>query len=182
LKAVASRYAVAMLDAATAHGAAEQARADLEAFGAIIRESSDLRLFLANPAVPHDSKVAVMEKLLDRLEVSPALRPLLRNFLNVVVDHRRGALLPEIAAEYAARLNKRLGIAEVEVRSAAALEPEKRARLEQSLAQATNQKIAAGYEVDPALVGGAVVRMGSVIYDGSVREQLRRLEQSLASE
>jgi F-type H+-transporting ATPase subunit delta len=102
--------------------------------------------------------------------------------LNVVVDHRRGALLPEIAAEYAARLNKRLGIAEVEVRSAAALEPEKRARLEQSLAQATNQKIAAGYEVDPALVGGAVVRMGSVIYDGSVREQLRRLEQSLASE
>ncbi|HXN65260.1 MAG TPA: ATP synthase F1 subunit delta [Candidatus Acidoferrales bacterium] len=182
MKAIAGRYAAAMFEAALAHGAAEQVRGTLESLGAVISESNDLRLFLANPGVPMTARLAVMEKLLDRLDTAPAARPLLRNFLKVLVDHRRTSLLPEIASEYVAKLNRHLGVSEVEVTSAVSLEQEKRTRLEQALAQSTQHKIAAQYDVDPALVGGAVVRIGSTIYDGSVSEQLRRLEQSLISE
>lgn len=164
------------------HHAAEPVRAGLQDLGAVMKESSDLHLFLSNPAVSRDKKVTVMEIILDRIGVAPEARPLLRNLLNVVVDHRRAALLPEIADEYAAELNKHEGIAVAQVTSASQLEAEKRTRLETALSQVTKQKIAAGYAVDPALVGGAVVRIGDTIYDGSVEEHLRRLEQSLASE
>jgi F-type H+-transporting ATPase subunit delta len=104
------------------------------------------------------------------------------NFLNVIVDHRRAGILPEIAEAYAARLNQRMGIAIASVTSAGELSAQEKTRLVQGLEKSTGKKIQAHYAVDAALLGGAVVRIGSVIYDGSVKEQLRRMESALATE
>lgn len=178
MRAIAERYASALLDVAWGHNDAEQVKTNLEAFAAVISDSKDLQLFLANPAVPRESKRAVLSELLKRLGSTPTMQ----NFLNVVVDHRRGALLPEISEAFAAKLNKKLGIAEAAVTSATELSAQEKIALVQGLGRATGLKIVAQYAVDPALLGGAAVRIGDVIYDGSVREQLRRLEAKLASD
>jgi F-type H+-transporting ATPase subunit delta len=180
LKAVADRYAEALLEVALARNVAEQVKEAVDQLGAIIDESADLRLCLANPAVPRDKKSAVMEMLLARMEVAPELRQILRNFVLVVADHRRGALLPEIAVSYTQRLNTKMGIVVADVASAAQLSDTEQSQLEKAFAIVTDMKIAATYEVNSDLVGGAVVKIGSVIYDGSVKEQLRRMQEKLA--
>jgi F-type H+-transporting ATPase subunit delta len=178
LKAIAGRYASALLDVAWAHGDAEAVKTNLAAFAAVVGDSTDLQNFLANPAVPKESKRIVLKELLKRLGTTPTMQ----NFLNVVVDHRRGGLLPEISEAYTAKLNTKLGIAEAAVTSAAELSAQERTALVQGLERATGLKIMANYAVDGALLGGAAVRIGDVIYDGSVREQLRRLEAEMAAE
>jgi F-type H+-transporting ATPase subunit delta len=182
LKDVADRYAAALLAVATAHQLASEARAPLGALGEIIAESQDLRLLLANPGVSRDKKVEIMDIFVGRIGVPPELRGMFRNFLLLILDHRRAALLPEIAASYTQKLNALLGIAVAEVSSAEELNGGERKELESELETVTRMKIQAHYDVDPALGGGAVVRIGDVIYDGSVREQLRRMEEQLAGE
>lgn len=182
MRAIADRYASALLDVLAVHSLADQARESLNDLGATVAGSLELRLFLANPAVARDSRAAVMEQILDAIGCDVRVRPYLQNFLQVVADHRRAALLPEIAESFTAKFNRRMGIAIAKVDSASPLDAVERSELEQAFANATQRKIMAEYAVDPALVGGAVVRIGSVIYDGSVREQLRRLEKSLAAQ
>jgi F-type H+-transporting ATPase subunit delta len=179
LKAISDRYAAALLDVASARGESEKVKNVLVEFAAIVADSVDLQLFLANPAVPRESKRVVLRELLNRLGSAPKA---MQNFLNVVVDHRRAGLMPEIASAYTARLNTKLGIAEAAVSSASTLSMEERTNVVAGLERSTQLKISAQFSVDPALLGGAVVRIGDVIYDGSVREQLRRLEVELASE
>lgn len=178
MRAIADRYASALLDVAEAQGSAERVKVSLEDFAAEILVSPDLRHFLENPAVPREAKRGVLAKLLALLGSSP----IMKNFLNVIVDHRRAGILPEIAEAYTARLNERLGIAVATVTSAADLSAEEKTRLVQGLEKATGKKIEAQYDVDAALLGGAVVRIGSVIYDGSVKGQLQRMEAALAAE
>jgi F-type H+-transporting ATPase subunit delta len=178
LKIIADRYASALLDVAVAQGSTEKVKANLEEFAAEIVESSDLRNFLENPAVSRDAKRGVLAKLLALIGASP----IMGNFLNVVVDHRRAGVLPEISEAYTARLNERLGIAIASITSASELSAQEKSRLVHGLEVTTGKKIEAQYAVDPALLGGAVVRIGSVIYDGSVKEQLRRIEAALAVE
>jgi F-type H+-transporting ATPase subunit delta len=178
LRAIANRYASALLDVAQAQGSAEKVKTSLDDFAAEILESADLQHFLENPAVSRDAKRGVLAKILKLLGSSP----IMSNFLNVIVDHRRAGILPEIAEAYTAQLNQRLGIAIASVTSAAELSTQEKTRLTQGLEKTTGKKIEAQYTVDAALLGGAVVRIGSVIYDGSVKEQLRRMEAALAVE
>lgn len=182
MKAIADRYATALLDVAMGRGYAADARAVLDEFCVVIRESAELRQFLATPAVSHDDKVAVMRTLMDRMGVTSQARPMMENFLGVVADHRRGGILPEIAESYTQKMNERLGIAVAQVNSAAELNASERAELERAFAGVTKKTIQANYSVEPELVGGAVVQIGSVIYDGSVKEHLKRMQEKLAGE
>jgi F-type H+-transporting ATPase subunit delta len=182
LKAIADRYAAALLDVATERGFTADAKEMLDSFSVIINESADLRQFLANPAVPHKKKIGVMQTLLDRIGIKSQARPLMENFLGVVADHRRAVLLPQIAESFTEKMHERMGIAVAKVCSAAELNERERVELERAFARVTNMKIEAHYSVEPELVGGAVVRIGSVIYDGSVKEQLKRMEEKLAGE
>ena len=178
MNAMAERYAAALLDVAMGHGDAEKVQTNLTEFAAVVGDSHDLQNFLANPAVPKESKRIVLRELLNRIGSTKTMQ----NFLNVVVDHRRGGLLPEIAEAYTKKLNTKLGIADAAVTSANELSAKEKTGLVAALERATGLKIVANYALDAQLLGGASVRIGSVIYDGSVREQLRRLEAALASE
>jgi len=178
LKALAQRYANALADVALEHKNAEKVKGELAAFAGLLAESADLRNFLASPAVAREAKQAVIGKLIERLGASEALR----NCLFVVVDHHRSQLLPQIQEAYEAELHARLGIAEAQVTSARELSSKERSELGKALEQITGKRIEARYGLDPELIGGTVVRIGSTIYDGSVREQLNRLRVKLATE
>jgi F-type H+-transporting ATPase subunit delta len=178
LSLAARRYASVLADVALERGNAEAVRAALAGFADAAADSAELRNFLANPAVPRESKQAVLEKIVARLGAGAELR----NFLFLLVDQRRTELLAEIRASFEEELRARLGVAEAQVLSARELSAGEKAELTGALERVTGKKIEARYALDAGLIGGAVVRIGSTIYDGSVREQLERLRARLEAE
>ena len=178
MKSASLQYANALADVALQQGVAEEARKQLAEFEAAYKESAELRNCMANPAVSREAKHGVIEKLVERLGASR----ILRNFLFVIVDNQRTHLLPEIATSFEEVLRQRQGIAEAEVWSAVPLNDKQKATLLQNLESVTGKKIQANYSLDAGLLGGAVVRIGDTIYDGSVRKQLDRLRERLTAE
>lgn len=177
-EAVARRYAAALADVALERNSAEQVKTDLASFTEAFFESADLRNFLESPSLPPESKRRAIDAIAGRMQLDGAVR----NFVYVIVDHRRTEMLREIESAFRDELNERLGIAEADVLSARPLSEDQRRELTAALERRTGKKIEAHFREDRALLGGAVVRVGSTIYDGSVREQLERMRERLEME
>ena len=178
MKSASLQYANALADIVLQQGAGEPARKQLADFEAAYGESAELRNFMASPAVSREAKHAVVEKLVARLGASR----IIRNFLFVIVDNQRTHLLTEIAESFEQVLRQREGIAEAHISSAVPLSEKQKTALLRNLESTTGKKIQPNYSLDPALLGGAVVRIGDTIYDGSVRNQLNRLRERLVGE
>jgi F-type H+-transporting ATPase subunit delta len=178
LSATAQRYAAALADVAMEHKSAEAVKRDLAAFVEMFFTSSDLRNALESPAVNREVKL----KVITTIAATMGLNTAVRNFVCLVVDHRRTEMLREMDRVFATELNKRLGIEEAEVTSARELSGAEKKELTTVLERRTGKKIEARFQEDKALLGGAIVRLGSTIYDGSVREQLNRLRERLEAE
>jgi F-type H+-transporting ATPase subunit delta len=178
LRSASLQYATALADVALEQGAAEPVKKQLDDFGAAYAESPELRNVLSSPAVGRAAKHGVVEKLAVRLGASR----IVRNFLFIVVDNQRAHLLPEILETFETVIRQRQGVAEAEVTSAAELSAPQKAQLQQTLEGLTGKKIQAKYSLDPALLGGALVRIGDTIYDGSVRNRLNQMRARLAAE
>jgi F-type H+-transporting ATPase subunit delta len=176
--AVSSRYAAALADVALKEKNASQVKSDLAVFTNAYASSADLRNSLESPSVGREAKLHVVQKIAARMDLAPAVR----NFLCVLVDNRRTHMLEEIQQAFHVELNARLGIAEADVTSSRELSAEERKLLTASLEKRTGKKIEARFHEDESLVGGVVVRVGSTVYDGSVREQLTRLREQLEAE
>jgi F-type H+-transporting ATPase subunit delta len=178
--AISTRYAKALADAVLApasHTEPAQALTELRAFEQMVDSSPELRNVLLSPAVPTVRKRAVIARLAPAVPLSP----LVRNFLFVVIDRRRGGLLGEMAAAFESALDERTGIVRVEVRSAVPLDASQQAALGQELSKIANKQVRCEFFVDPTLIGGVVARMGSTLYDGSVRTQLDTLRERLTA-
>jgi F-type H+-transporting ATPase subunit delta len=178
LKALAERYAGALVDVALQNKQADQVKQELAEFAAVIRESPDLHSFLANPSIARAAKHSAIEQIVERMGASHTLR----NYLFVIVDHRHAGMLIEIQEAFSRLLDARQGITQAAVTSATELTDQERAELNAALAKLTGEKVQAQYTTDEALIGGAVVRIGSTIYDGSVRTQLERMRARMISE
>jgi len=178
LKSASLQYANALADVALTQGAADGALKQLRDFAATFAESAELRNVLGNPAVRKDAKHAVIEKICARLGAGK----IIRNFLFVIADHHRTHELPEILATLEQVIRQREGIAEAEIRSAIELSAAQKKRFSQILERITKKKIEAKFTLDPQLLGGAVVRVGDTIYDGSVRNSLNEMRARLAGE
>ena len=177
MAAVASRYARALADAiAKAKLDAPAAVAQLRSFADAFQASSQLREVWESPAIPVEQKHKVLDALAARAGVTA--RPL-RNFIAVLIDHRRIALLPEIAAQVELELNARGGRIDADIVSARELTPEQQATLLAEIARVTGKTVLPRYSTDRSLIGGVTVRVGSTIYDGSVRGQLQRIRRQL---
>ena len=176
--AVAQRYAAALAEAALDRNIAEKAKGDLAAFEAAFYSSADLRNFVESPAIAEDAKQNAIRKICATMGLSAEVG----NFIRLVVRHRRTEMLAEIQVAFRQELNARLGIAEAEVTSAQALNDQQKSELTRALEKRTGKKIEARFREDKTLLGGAVVRVGSTIYDGSVREQLARMRELLEAE
>lgn len=178
MRSASLQYATALADIALEQGAAEPVKKQLEDFGAAYAESAELRSVLSSPAVERTEKHGVIEKLAARMGASR----IVRNFLFIVVDNQRTHLLPEILQTFETVIQQRQGVAEAEVTSAAELTAPQKTQLQQTLERLTGKKIQAKYSLDPALLGGAVVRIGDTIYDGSVRNRLNQMRARLTAE
>ncbi len=178
MKSASLQYANALADIALEQGAADPAAKQLEGFGAAYEESAELRTFLASPAVSVEAKHEVLEKIAKRLGASK----IILNFLFVIADHRRTQLIPEIVATFQEVLRQRQGVAEAEIASAVELTAAQKKELAATLARVTGKKIEPKYSLDPAMLGGAVVRIGDTIYDGSLRSRLNEMRARLAAE
>lgn len=178
MKALAERYAGALVDVALENKQADQVKQELSGFAAIVAASPDLHSFLANPAIARASKHAAIEQIVMRMDASRTLR----NYLFVIVDQRRAGMLLEIEQAFSRLLDARRGITQAAVTSAADLTAKERAELTEALGKLTGEKVQAQFGTDAALIGGVVVRIGSTIYDGSVRTQLERLRAKMIAE
>ena len=179
--AIASRYARALADlvfAPNAGVAPPLALEQIRSFHQTIESAPHLRAALLSPAAPAVKKRAVVSKLAARLGLSP----LMRNFLFVVMDHRRLPMLGEIGEAFEKAMDDRLGRVRAVVTSSAALTPEQQRKIEIQLAARTGKQVRSEYRVNGDLVGGVSVQIGSTIYDGSVRGRLNALRTRMASE
>lgn len=181
MAAFAIRYATAFLDVVT-----DGRRGDFDT-GPIDRELSDflatwdgsteLRAFFTNPAIPAKQKVAFLDKLNGTL----GLRKELRNLIAVLIDHGRIAHVKEVAEAYRRQLQERMGIQPAEIVTARELGPAEREALMAGVAKLTEARIEPVFRLDKSILGGTVVRIGSTVYDGSVRGRLERLKEQLVS-
>jgi len=178
LKSASLQYANALADIAMAQGAADPAMQQLLGFGALYVESVELRNFLASPAVNAAAKHRVIEKLLARVGGSK----IVRNFLFVVVDHQHTHVLPEMIAAFQDVIRERQGIMEAQISSAVELNAAQKAKMASTLERLTGKRVEARFSLEPGLLGGAVVRVGDTVYDGSLRSRLNKLRARLASE
>lgn len=177
MKSASRQYATALADIAMAQSP-DAVTQQLVGLGALYAESAELRNFLSSPAVTREAKHRVVEKLLARVGGSK----IVRNFLFVVVDHERTHLLPEIIGAVQEEIRQRQGITEAQVSSAVELSKTQKAEMEFTLERLTGKRVEAKFSLEPSLLGGAVVRLGDTVYDGSLRSRLSQLRARLASE
>ena len=181
LSAVATRYASALADVVTDGQSAlrpEVAVAELRSFEAVLQSSLELQNALTTPAVPVNRKRAVVGRFADLLKLSR----ISRNFLFVLIDHRRITSLSDIIQSFEHLVDERMGFARADVSSARELTEPQRKALNGQLERLTGKRIKMRFQVDESLIGGVVARIGSTVYDGSLRGQLASLEHRLRAE
>ena len=178
MASVPSTYARAFADVVfSAHLDAARAVGGLRQIAALVEQSADLRRVWENPAVPAEQK----RKLLDAIVQRDGIDRPVRNLIAVLIDHRRLNFLARIVEQFEKELDRRMGLADAQISSARELGDAEKHTLESEIAKLTGKRVRAQYGVDPSLLGGAVVRIGSTIYDGSVRGQLERIKEAISS-
>ena len=174
---VARRYASALADVLAERNEEAVVREELTTWQQMVQENPLLLEALTNPTVPYDQKSKVLSQLITKTNV----RPTTSNFLQLLLRNQRFGELPHVNAKLAEIIDERAGVVSAQVVSARPVsEPVKNA-LEKTLEQLTHKRVRLSFETDESLLGGIVTRIGSTIYDGSVRSQLERLGEELAS-
>ena len=178
MASVASTYARAFADVVLdAHLDAARCIAELRAIASLLAESVELRRVWENPAIPAEQKRRVLNIIAERDGIPKQVR----NLVAVLIDHRRIHFLQPIIAQVEKELDARLGFAEAQITSARELGDAEKREFEAQVGKLTGKRVRARYGRDASLLGGAVVRLGSTIYDGSVKGQLERLKQAISS-
>ncbi len=178
MPAFVARYAQAFADVVKDSGLDSAAlSSQFGEFLATWEGSAELRTLFENPAFPAAEKVAI----LDKLNVQMGLKKELRNLLAVLIDNNRIAHVAAVAAEWRSILQQQQGIRPAEIVTARELSQEERNALAAEVAKLAGARIDASFKLDKGILGGTVVRIGSTVYDGSVRGRLERLREALTS-
>jgi F-type H+-transporting ATPase subunit delta len=182
-RAVASRYARALFEVALAERIdIGQVERELSAFADLVAGpptgDAQLARVLTNPAIPTPRKRALVDTLIAR---GGPLLPHVAKLLLLLAERDRLALLPDIVRSYRSRLNEHHHVVQAEVVTASPLPADRVAALAERLGRATGRRVQLESRVDPTIIGGAVTRIGSTIYDGSVTTQLRKIGEALTS-
>jgi len=171
----ATRYAKALLDVTTSDGEAGKVERDLTAFVDLLNSSGELRQALLSPSVPASGKRAIATTIAERIGMAPTGVRLLQ----LLADRDRLGMMDELLAVFRERLLDRQKIVRAELRSAVALAPDAIKAIESRLGAVTGKNVAIDAVVDPALIGGVLAKVGSTVYDGTVKSQLEKLRKQL---
>lgn len=172
---LAERYASALYDLASERKALDQVADDLRSIKAMLEASEDLRRLVRSPLLGRDEQARALGAVLERAGASP----LTRNFAGVVARNRRLFALNDMIDTFLRILAERRGEIAADVRAAQPLDPEQVRALEDALRRIVGGKVAVNLTVDPSLLGGLVVKIGSRLFDSSVRTKLQRLQLAL---
>jgi F-type H+-transporting ATPase subunit delta len=154
----------------------QKAGDDLETFGSLLKELPALARVLDHPGMPVKRRESILDEALSRLKPHPHSRRL----LHLVVEKGRLRELPSIVAAFKSLRDARLGLTSAEVVTAVPLDAKERGAWEKALSGVAGKKVRVTYRTDGSLIGGALARVGSVVYDGSVRKQIARIRGILA--
>jgi F-type H+-transporting ATPase subunit delta len=174
----AARYASAFADVvAEFHIGAPEVEKQLNDFLATWDSSAEMREIFGDPSVPAVQKIAVLDAMKGKLKLAPQVR----NLLAVLIEHDRLGAVHEVVAEYKKELQSRLGIHQAEVTTARKLSAEDKTALLEQVAKLAKGQVEATFTLDPSILGGVVVRIGSTVYDGSILGRVERLKEVLSS-
>jgi len=177
-RGAAVRYARALFDVAQKEANIEDVGREVSAFASVVAGHELLSRVLSNPVVPAPRKRAVVQDLLAR---SGTVSPVVSKLLLLLAERDRLVLLPEIGRAYQARLMDHADIVRAELTTAVALPEERVAELRNGLATVTGRQVQLETKVNPAIIGGAVARIGSTVYDGSITTQLQKVKERLST-
>lgn len=175
---IARRYASALADVAVKQNIAPQVKQELATWEAMMTASPELAEVLRNPVVPQEQKKNLLTALIARTNVNQ----ITANFFNVLLQNNRLADLPEVSQAFAGEMDKRLGIVSAHVTTARELDSEARETLHKQISQMLNKQVRLEFATDENLIGGVVTRIGSTVFDGSVRNQLEEIKDKLKGE
>jgi F-type H+-transporting ATPase subunit delta len=178
VQAVARRYATALADVVVARGEAREVRDELTAWEEMMQSNEQLLEVFRNPTIPYEQKRKVLSALIERTRV----RPLTANFLQVLLQNQRLAELGEVNKRFTQVLDERSGVVTAQVTSARPVPESSQEALRSKLAALTGKKVSLSFTTDKELIGGIVARIGSTIYDGSVRSQLQQVKERMKSD
>jgi len=176
VQTIARRYSSALADVILERGEAKEVQHELQQWEEVLQSNAALQEVFRNPTIALDQKRAVLSKLIDRARP----RPTTANFLKVLLQNQRLTELPEINLRLAAILDERAGMVAAIVTTARPVPGDIQQSLAQRLTTVTQKKVRLDFEQDPDLIGGLVTRIGSTVYDGSVRNQLELIKEKMA--
>src|SRR5207248_8585876 len=176
VQAVARRYASALTDVVLTRNEAREVQDELKIWDEMLQSNPNLREVFANPTVALDKKRAVLNRL---IEISKP-RPTTANFLKVLLQNQRLTELGEINRKFAQILDERARMVAATVTTARAVPQDAQAKLHDTLTTLTGKKVRIDFATDPEIIGGLVTRIGSTVYDGSVRSQLQQIKERMA--
>lgn len=175
VETIARRYASALADVVTKSGETEVVKAELKTWVELVNSNGSLQKIFSNPAIAHLSKEKILEGLLAKTKPSRTTT----NFLRVLLRNNRLVILSEINQTFLKVLEERSGIAAGQVISARPLSESEKSELQAALAKLTGKKVFLNYQINENIIGGVIARIGSTIYDNSVRTRLENLRQKL---
>jgi len=176
-RASASRYARALFDVARNESIVERAEQDLTAFAALLSAHPTLQSTLTHPAIPGQKKKNLTQELASRLQLSIPVTKVLM----MLAERDRLAALPDLLEIYRERLLDHQQVIRAEVTTAEEISGERATELSDRLSRATGRRVTLTTKVDPAILGGVVTRIGSIVYDGSLAAQLAKMRERLTS-
>jgi F-type H+-transporting ATPase subunit delta len=168
---VASRYAKSLIDLAQEKGLLEQVHADMQLFAKTVKENRDFKLFLSNPIINHGKKLAVLKSLF-----TGKVNDLTLRFFLLITEKNREAVLDGVATDFIRQYNELKGIEKAQVTTAVPLGAEARAQLSRKVVELTGKTIELEEKVDPAIIGGFLLRVGDKQVDDTIRTSLRALK------
>lgn len=175
VETVARRYATALADVVMKSGETQTVKTELKTWEDLIKTNPNLENAFANPAIQHASKEKVLEGLLAKAKPSKTTA----NFLRVLLRNSRLTELAEINKKFATVLDERSGVISAEVTSARPLSEAEKAEFQANISKLTGKKVNLNFNINENIIGGVVTRVGSTVYDGSVKTQLETLKQQL---
>jgi F-type H+-transporting ATPase subunit delta len=171
----AKRYARALFSLAKEESHVAEVRAELGAIAELLEENAEIRNALLTPLHPVKERKAVLQALAGTM----ALSGLLRNFYSFLADRRRLVDFAGIREEYERMADEASGLLTAEVISSTPLDDRRKDRLRRALSERTGREVKLDIHIDPDLIGGAIAKVGDLVFDGSLRTQLSQLSATL---
>jgi len=175
VETVARRYAVALADVVTKTNETTSVQTELKIWEEFMTSNSQLLEVFSNPSIAHDNKEKVLENLIEKTKPTKTTA----NFLRVLLRNNRLTEISAIMERFAGVLEERSGVVAAQITSARPLSDAEKVELQVNLNKLTGKNVNPNFEIDENIIGGVVTRVGSTVYDGSIKTQLENLKEQL---